>query len=387
MELTQIQKELIKKHIDNYKNWPEREESIKEHKEHHEFFRQQLNEYNILNLTEEEFRRIYKKLFASRIWTNKDWYINNKLLKQNGLEKIKEELKKLLYGGDDIVIRFDNFMDHIKGFGISSISEILNFVFPEKYCLWNNKPITVLPYLKLDNLLPNKFFKYNIKTGSEYKQCIDALDIIRIELIENGFENPNFMDLDCFFWYIFNIMDLPQVTQVIQEPKEFEKLEVETEPQIKSHEGAVYHLLELGKLLNYLTYTAHPFEVYNGKKLGESAILKDLPDSIGERDKKFAKEIDVIWFNESENPSFCLEVENTTNITSGLNRVFQLNQFNVKFAIVAPEEKRSKFIIETSKTPYRIMKDKFYFISYEELETLFYYILVSNELKNKLFGE
>jgi len=87
------------------------------------------------------------------------------LLKPNGLPKIKTELKRLLYGSDDIATRYDHFRDAIKGFGSSSISEILHFVLPKKYCLWNDKPKTILPFLDI-KILPEKFFKYNINTRS-----------------------------------------------------------------------------------------------------------------------------------------------------------------------------------------------------------------------------
>src|SRR5690242_4848913 len=76
-------------------------------------------------------------------------------------QKIKDELKKLLYDTGSIIERYNNFKNNIKGFGPSSISEILHFVFPEKYCLWNEKPKTVLPIINLD-ILPDRFFNSQI---------------------------------------------------------------------------------------------------------------------------------------------------------------------------------------------------------------------------------
>ena len=40
---------------------------------------------------------------------SKDWYIDNKLIGPNGLLNIKLELKKLLYGEEEISIKFDEF--------------------------------------------------------------------------------------------------------------------------------------------------------------------------------------------------------------------------------------------------------------------------------------
>ncbi len=380
MELTLEQKSTIKDYILKYNYWDKKEENLREHLEHHEFFKNQLTPEKIDKMTETDFREIYKRLWASNIWGNKDWYIDNKLLKPNGLEQIKSALKILLYGIENIDVKFDEFRNMITGFGVSSISEILHFVFPEKYCLWNNKPKTVLPFLKIE-LLPKRFFKYNINTGTEYEQCIKALTIIKEELSKNGFQNPSFIDLDCFLWFIFGKIDFSK-------PKEIEVIATETTetPMITSHEEAEYYLLKLGNLLEYSTYTADKTVKFDDEELGSIAMLKEIPDFAGERDKNSAREIDIIWFDGAENPKYCLEVENTTDITKGLNRLYQLSHFNVKFVIVAPENKRNKFDIEMSKSPFRSMRDRYYFISYEELIKLYESTEKFKQLKDDLFG-
>ena len=369
MELTQRQKDIVKKIIEDYNRWNKKEQNIKEHKEHHEFLKNNLTPEKIDNLTQEEFKIIFKKLYSSNFWGNKEWYFQEKIIKVNGFEKIKEQLKKLFYSEEDIVIRYDEFRNNIRGLGVSSVTELLHFTFPDKYCLWNDKPKTVLPYLGLD-IVPEKFFKYNIQTGNEYKQCIEALDLVRKELSNNGFTNPNFIDVDCLFWFVYTTIDFKMEKEPEREKIE-EEIVGEAGIKIDSHEGAEYHLLELGNMLGYNTYTADSSVDYNHKRLSETAILREIPDFTGERDKYSAKLIDIIWFNEDGNPAFCFEVENTTNVLTGLNRLYQLKQFDVKLIIVAPEDKRTKFKIEMSKSPFRMIKDKFYFISYEELINLF----------------
>ncbi|MBI2208474.1 DUF262 domain-containing protein [Candidatus Woesearchaeota archaeon] len=206
MKLTQEQKAKIRDFIESYKRWMETEEgkeNYKVHQEHHLFFSKKLARDNIRTLTEEDFREIYKNLWASNLWGNKDWFFDNRLLRPNGLSVLKEELYNLLYGKDNIVNRLDNFREKVSGFGTSSISEILHFVFPDKYCLWNDKPKTALPYLEID-LLPKKYYKYQLKTGSEYVECIEVLALFKEELKENGFKNPDFITVDCLLWHIWN---------------------------------------------------------------------------------------------------------------------------------------------------------------------------------------
>lgn len=384
-KLNEEQKGLIKKFIESYGEWiltEEGKQNLEEHRAHNIFFNKKFSKDNIDKIDETEFREIYKKLWASNVWSNKDWYIDNKLLKPNGLPKIKEELKELLYGESNIDARIDNFREKIQGFGPSSISEILHFVSPDKFCLWNDKPKTVLPFLKID-LLPERFFKYNLQSGADYIQCIEVLGLIKEELTNLGLAKPDFIDVDCLLYHIFNKIDFKETKK---ESNEEVKKEQKIIKQISSHEEGEYYLLKLGELLGYLTYTVDSSKIFNGTKLGDCAILKDIPDFAGQRDKNSAREIDVIWFDEGENPKFCLEVEHTTDITKGLNRLLQLEHFNVTFVIISSEDRRSKFGTEMNKFPYRKLRNRYKFISYDELLGLYEAVLTFRRLKDKLIG-
>ncbi|MDI6691382.1 MAG: hypothetical protein QME50_05890 [Candidatus Bathyarchaeota archaeon] len=124
LTLTEKQKENLNSHISAYKEWLSTSdglESVAEHRNHEKFFKEKLRSDRIDTLTENEFREVYKTLWASGFWGNKDWYIDNKLIRPNGLEKIKLELKNLLYGSGEINVRYDRFRQNIKGFGPSSI--------------------------------------------------------------------------------------------------------------------------------------------------------------------------------------------------------------------------------------------------------------------------
>ena len=71
----------------------------------------------------------------------------------------------------------------------------------------------------------------------------------------------------------------------------------------------------------------------------------------------------------------------------GLNRVAQLEHPYIKFFIVATEDRRAKFELEMQKYPFRIMKDRFCFISYDELSALYESVVPSHELKSKLLKQ
>jgi len=381
--LSPEQKQALRRHAKAFAQWLKTEEGqdqVEEHREHERFFKEKLSPESIDKLTEEKFAEVYKELWASQLWSNKDWYVRNKLIGPNGFDNLRAELKKLLYGKGDPAKRFDDFRENISGFGTSSISEILHMVFPDQFCLWNEKPKTVLPFLGL-HILPEKFFKYQIEEGKDYMQCVAALQSVKEELAEFGVRD--FIDLDLFFWHIFSDVMPKTVT-------EKEKVVKGPAPKIKidSHEGGEYYLLELGKMLGYLPYTVDQSKTFEGKRLGDAALLSQIPPFASERDMIPAKEIDVIWFNEDENPEYCFEVEHTTDIVHGLDRLIQLQHLYVKkFVIVAPEERRSKFESLLQRVHYRRIRDRLRFISYDELASLHEKAVPFHELKVQLLGE
>ena len=202
--------------MQNFNKWIETEKGKKDiqgHREHEHYFKEKLSPENLDKMTDNEFAEIWKKSWASKMWGNKDWYVKNKLIDPNGIEKLREGFKSLLYGSEDFVKRYDNFRQNVSGFGVALLSEFLNMVFPDKFCLWNDKPKTVLPFLGL-NGLPENLFKYNTATGEQYLQCINYLTLIKNELSEFGIND--FIDLDIFFWHIFEDVMSAQDKKVIQ---------------------------------------------------------------------------------------------------------------------------------------------------------------------------
>lgn len=391
IELSTQQIETLRHYAGEYKAWlltPKGEANVKDHRGHERYFKEKFSDTELDKMSSTQFKEVYKRLWASNIWGNPDWYIENKLIGPNGLETIKREFKKLLYGPGKIDIRYDEFRQHVKGFGPSSLSEILHFVFPEKFCLWNEKPKSVLPFLGL-NLLPDRFFKYQISDGSEYLQCVDALRVVKDLLRDYGVKD--FIDLDIFFWHIYDDVMPDDVT-----PAEVKKKDkaAKTSPspkavQISDHDGAEYYLLELGKMLGFSTYVAarDQGKVFDGRKLGQVALLREIPSFAGDRDLNSAREIDVIWFDDDENPKYCFEVEHTMDILRSLNRLAQLKHIYAKFFIVAPQERMPKFETEVQKYPYRQMRDRYRFIPYDQLASLLEATSLFHELRLKLLGE
>ena len=223
VKLTAEQILTLKSHGEKYREWITSDKGradTQEHIEHERYFKENLSRENLGRMTEDEFTQIWKKSWAGKFWSNKDWYIKNKLVVPNGIEKIREGLDLLLYGTDDFVIRYDRFRENVVGFGGAIITEVLNMIFPDKFCLWNDKPKRVLRYLGL-NALPDNLYERSTPTGIQYSQCVQYLNLIKNELSDFGIHD--FISLDVFFWHIFDDVMSKQDKKFVQSREEIKQ--------------------------------------------------------------------------------------------------------------------------------------------------------------------
>lgn len=80
---------------------------------------------------------------------------------------------------------------------------------------------------------------------------------------------------------------------------------------------------------------------------------------------KYAKTVDVIWFNERKLPNAFYEVEHTTDIKNSLDKFYELQDYRAKFYIVAAQERKRQYEDIISKSIYREIKNIVNFVSYE----------------------
>ena len=58
---------------------------------------------------------------------------------------------------------------------------------------------------------------------------------------------------------------------------------------------------------------------------------------------KFAKTVDVIWFNDRKMPNSFFEVEHTTDFKNSINKFFELQDFKANFYVVTKKERKKEF--------------------------------------------
>jgi len=327
--------------------------------------RKHLAPEKLARMPRQDFATFIKGLWAVNIWQNKDYKVE-RLIKDNGLNHVRDALGCLLRGADPIEARWDDFRSSIKGFGPAMLSEILTFFDPQRYALINLKPYRVLPLIGF-SISP-------VSDGKSYRRAVEELGKVKSLLSEHGFKGADFIQTDFFIAYLFyQVFDL-QFKRKDEVIAPVGKAGAEpsmgpappSEIVIHSHEAAEEVLLELGKLLGYDTYTPDAGRTYAEKKLGDIATLKELPYFAAEKIMDSVQNIDVVWLRD-EWPECFFEVEHTTGVTPGLLRIFQAEKLNAKFFMIGPRDVLKRFEREVEKAPFNRIRDKYRFRSYEEL--------------------
>lgn len=168
-------------------NWKEREERRD--------YYQSFTEKKILSMTKDDFYEYISKLWSMLIWGNKK-YVVDKLISDNGFSNIKKHLAELLFSTTPIEERWDDFLKNIKGLGPATISELLTYIDPENYVIFNKTTILCFNYLDIPGM-PKYNYQY---TGKKYIEvCSIAKEISKL-LLKNGIKENSLLAVDYFMW-------------------------------------------------------------------------------------------------------------------------------------------------------------------------------------------
>jgi hypothetical protein len=174
---------------------------------------------------------------------------------------------------------------------------------------------------------------------------------------------------------------------------------VDAEPESLGKGTAVDHgiaqgmLLTLGRMYGYETFapaTDRTSRSFQGKPLADFSTVTDCAEFCGKNSLPRVRQIDAMWLAEDNDgvyPVYAFEVEHTTGVRSGMDRLLELpERYGVKLFVVAPgEDERSRFdgLIKLNK--FRKFRERMQFRDYDELDTL-YNSAVKYEENSKSFG-
>lgn len=197
-QIFQLNEEKLRKALEDFREYSKEEnfqEDRKERFERKQFFqklaRERLNE---LNLSE-----MIKKLWGAQIWSNKD-YLVNKIIKNNGIEKLIDEFTELVSFKGTPGERYQRFLDNIRDMGPAMVTEIICHVDPQNAGIWNTKARKALAWLEAKG---TPYDKYKI-TGKEYDDFNALLKQLANDLRKENYKDVDLLFVDYFLWEVWN---------------------------------------------------------------------------------------------------------------------------------------------------------------------------------------
>lgn len=148
-----------------------------------------------------------------------------------------------------------------------------------------------------------------------------------------------------------------------------------------AHREAQMLLLKTGIMLGFQTYSPDKKQIAYEEPLEKYITLPELPRRyIGEEILTFVRKIDIIWFKD-EIPKFAFEVEHTTGLRSGFQRLVQIQPLGTKLFIVAKDSDKELYSQILKTDPFYKNRGSFRFKSYKDLEKFFVEVDRSEAIK------
>ena len=168
-------------------NWTER----KERKAYYQSFTKD----KLLAMSEDAFFEYISRLWSMLMWGNKKFVVD-KLIADNGFDALKRHLAELLYCKAPIGKRWNEFLKSVKGVGPATISELLTYVNPKEYVIFNKILILCFEYLGVPDM-PRYNYQY---TGKKYAEVCAVAKAIARAMESAGVEDCDLLAVDYFLW-------------------------------------------------------------------------------------------------------------------------------------------------------------------------------------------
>jgi len=302
-------------------------------------------------MSAEEFGEYLSKLWAMRIWGNKQ-YVVDQVISNNGLANVLKHLSDLIWSTSPLDQRWDTFRKTIKGIGPAMMSEILCYVHPATSMLWNRRAYEGLNYLGVPDL-PRYDYQLN---GEKYQYLCEVATEIAKEMQALGDADADLLTVDYFIWeesqIAENLTDVHKPVPLPTPPANVDKVDNTTSEFI--HDEVRDKIADIGTWLGFKADTE--------KKVAGGAV------------------VDAIWEATIGNMGrviYVFEVQTKGSLDSLiLNLLKSLNNPAVQGAVaVSDATQLEKIKAEVSSVP--TVKDKLKYWNYvqvlkvhEELESV-----------------
>ena len=122
-------------------------------------------------------------------------------------------------------------------------------------------------------------------------------------------------------------------------------------------------LVETGNLKGYGTVVPAQDKNrrYLEKSLSDVTSISKIPEFTYDKIMRYARTVDVAWFNQRLLPFSFFEVEISTDIINSLNKFVELQDFNSNFFVIADKLRYREFEQKLSMRPYDEVKERIIF--------------------------
>lgn len=145
--------------------------------------------------TPDDLVEFFSPLWSMAMWGNKEYQVNQ-IIADNGLDHLKKRLSDLLWGQDPVSKRWDEFRGKTKWVGPGMMSELLGYVHPDDFIIWNKVTIVALNYLGYSGL-PQR--SHQIK-GESYQVICDIAKGIRTRLNKLSGNQHHLLEVNYLLW-------------------------------------------------------------------------------------------------------------------------------------------------------------------------------------------
>jgi len=128
-------------------------------------------------------------------------------------------------------------------------------------------------------------------------------------------------------------------------------------------------LVEIGNMKSFTTYVPAQDKnrLFLEHPLSEISKTTEIPDFTYPNLVSRAKTVDVIWFNDRGLPNSLFEVEHSTDIQNSVTKFCDLQDFNSRFMIIAPEHRHQQFEKVMERSAFKDVRNLIKFVNYETI--------------------
>ena len=206
----------------------------------------QFDAQHIRSFSSDELIEYLGKLWAMRMWGNKHYKIT-RVIEDTGFERLKEEIANLLYGDSSVETRWDRFVENVKGLGYAAASELLSYIEPDQYVVFNGTTNKAFKYLEIP--LATRY-TYQ-RTGSHYVKVCNAAKVILGELKNGGLPSNDLLAVDYFFWDILQEVETTKPGTTAKEDNDIAAPQATSIPSASLHNELRDRLVDIGTLLGF----------------------------------------------------------------------------------------------------------------------------------------